>query len=355
MDAQWATEVQRASLVFGRRLFPDARTDALARAELLAALPAAHDWLVGASRGAGEIIRQQMVLNAIHGAAEQWSAETGNTAALTAYTEARAEAQTKSAYRAIGRQAETWVPLLRIVFECLYVGVFPMAVLLMLTPAGAGIFRSWVTGLDLAAVLGSPLRHPAPDRHGRGGGADECRGVDAGRRHRHLTGGPGRHPGGGFGRGGDGRATCPCPFPSLPRPLAYGISKATVLATSVLAVGQDAASTAANEGTTGKSVTFQHPAGHAPVFHAGGEAGHVPRPMWTITAIPGYAPGGAGYTVTGDGTVVADVSSATSRIPAAGIRLSESLAASHEARAAEARSLSNHWSRRRRARQGRRR
>ena len=34
-----------------------------------------------------------------------------------------------------------------IVFECLYVGAFPMAVLLMLTPAGTAIFRSYVTGL----------------------------------------------------------------------------------------------------------------------------------------------------------------------------------------------------------------
>ena len=47
---------------------------------------------------------------------------------------------------------------------------------------------------------------------------------------------------------------------------------------------------------------------------------------------------------TGDGTVVADAGAATSRIPAAGVRLSESLATSHETRAAEARSLSRHWS-----------
>ena len=49
-------------------------------------------------------------------------------------------------------------------------------------------------------------------------------------------------------------------------------------------------------------------------------------------------------TVTGDGTVVADAGAATSRIPAAGVRLSESLATSHEQRAAHARSLSQHWS-----------
>ena len=147
LNAQWNAEIARAGTVFGRRIFPGSRTEALARAELLAALPAAHDFLIGAARSAGEIMRQQMVLNAVHDAGEQWAAEAGNAAALQAYTEARAEAQTVSAYRAIGRQAETWVPLLKIVFECLYIGAFPMAVLLMLTPAGAAIFRSYVTGL----------------------------------------------------------------------------------------------------------------------------------------------------------------------------------------------------------------
>ena len=123
--------------------------------------------------------------------------------ACSAYTEARAEAQTVSAYRAIGRQAETWVPLLKIVFECLYIGAFPMAVLLMLTPAGAAIFRTYVTGLvwlqswgPLYAVL-----HRISD--GRGGRAHVGGGGDAGRRYRHLAGRPGRHKGGGVRRRGD--------------------------------------------------------------------------------------------------------------------------------------------------------
>ena len=203
LNAQWTAEIARAGTVFGRRIFPDARTDALARAELLAALPAAHDFLIGASRSAAEIMRQQMTLNAVHAAGEQWAAEAGNAAALRAYTEARAEAQTVSAYRAIGRQAETWVPLLRIVFECLYIGAFPMAVLLMLTPAGTAIFRSLRHRADLAAKLGPPLRHPPPDRHGRGGRADERGGHDAGRRHRHLAGGAGGDQGGGVRCRGD--------------------------------------------------------------------------------------------------------------------------------------------------------
>ena len=342
LNAQWNAEIQRAGTVFGRRIFPDARTEALARTELLAALPAAHDFLIGAARSAGEIMRQQMVLNAVHDAGEQWAAEAGNAAALRAYTEARAEAQTVSAYRAIGRQAETWVPLLRIVFECLYVGAFPMAVLLMLTPAGLPIFRSYVTGLIWLQSWG-PL-YAVLHRISMGEAAERMQATAL-------------MPGGDIGislvaQAGiravasdvavmSGYLSMSVPF--LAAALAYGLSKATVLATSVLAVGQDAASSAAHEGTTGNlSLANTGYDTHRFATLEGRQirtSAHVDTDRYT-----GYAPMGAAMTVTGDGTVVADAGAATSRIPAAGVRLSESLATSHETRAAEARSLSRHWS-----------
>ena len=342
LNGQWNVEIARAGTVFGRRIFPDARTEALARAELLAALPAAHVFLIGAARGAGEIMRQQMVLNAVHDAGEQWAAEAGNAAALRAYTEARAEAQTVSAYRVIGRQAETWVPLLKIVFECLYIGAFPMAVLLMLTPAGTAIFRSYVTGLIWLQSWG-PL-YAVLHRISMGEAAERMQAAAA-------------MPGGEIGIslvaqagiravGADvavmsGYLSMSVPF--LAAALAYGLSKATVLATSVLAVGQDAASSAAHEGTTGNlSLANTGYDTHRFATLEGRQirtSAHVDTDRYT-----GYAPAGAAMTVTGDGTVVADAGAATSRIPAAGVRLSESLATSHEQRAAEARSLSRNWS-----------
>ncbi len=341
LNGLWNAEIARAGTVFGRRIFPDARTEALARAELLAALPAAHDFLIGAARSAAEIMRQQMVLNAVHDAGEQWAAEAGNAAALRAYTEARAEAQTVSAYRAIGRQAETWVPLLRIVFECLYVGAFPMAVLLMLTPAGLPIFRSYVTGLVWLQSWG-PL-YAVLHRISMGEAAERMQAAAA-------------MPGGDIGislvaQAGiravasdvavmSGYLSMSVPF--LAAALAYGLSKATVLATSVLAVGQDAASSAAHEGTTGNlSLANTGYDTHRFATLEGRQirtSAHVDTDRYT-----GYAPAGAGFVVTGDGTAVVDASSATSRIPAAGVRLSESLATSYETRAAEARGLARNW------------
>ena len=342
LNAQWNAEIARAGTIFGRRIFPGSRTEALARAELLAALPAAHDFLIGASRSAGEIMRQQMVLNAVHDAGEQWAAEAGNAAALQAYTEARAEAQTVSAYRAIGRQAETWVPLLKIVFECLYIGAFPMAVLLMLTPAGGAIFRSYVTGLiwlqswgPLYAVLHRISMGEAAERMSA---AASMPGGDIGI---SLVAQAGIRAVGSDVAVMSGYLSMSVPF--LAAALAYGLSKATVLATSVLAVGQDAASSAAHEGTTGNlSLANTGYDTHRFATLEGRQirtSAHVDTDRYT-----GYAPAGAAMTVTGDGTVVADAGQATSRIPAAGVRLSESLATSHETRAAEARTLSRHWS-----------
>ena len=342
LNALWNAEIARAGTIFGRRLFPDARSGALARAELLAALPASYDFLIGASRNAGEIMRQQMVLNAVHDAGEQWSAEAGNAAALRAYTEARAEAQTVSAYRAIGRQAETWVPLLRIVFECLYVGAFPMAVILMLTPAGAAIFKSYVTGLvwlqswgPLYAILHRISMGEAAERMSA---AALMPGGDVGV---SLVAQAGIRAVAADVAVMSGYLSMSVPF--LAAALAYGLSRATVLATSVLAVGQDAASAAAQEGTTGNlSLANTQSDTHRFATFEGRQVRtsmHVDTDRYT-----GFAPAGAGFTVAGDGTPIADAGAATSRIPAAGVRLSESLAASHEERAAEASSLARNWS-----------
>ena len=341
LNAQWAAEIARAGTLFGQRIFPDARTQALARAELLAALPAAHDFLIGTSRSAAEILRQQMVLNAVHDAGEQWAAEAGNAAALQTYTEARAEAQTAAAYRAIGRQAETWVPLLRIVFECLYVGAFPLAVLLMLTPAGMTIFKSYVTGLVWLQSWG-PL-YAILHRISMGEAAERMQAAalmpngDVGI---SLVAQAGVRAVAADVAVMSGYLSMSVPF--LAAALAYGLSKATVLATSVLAVGQDAATSAAHEGTTG-NLSLANTSWDAHRF-ASQEGRQLRTSMHVDTdRYTGYAPAGAAFTVTPDGTAVADMGSATSRVPAAGVRLSESLAVSHEERAAEAHSMARNW------------
>ena len=283
-----------------------------------------------------------MVLNAVHDAGEQWSAEAGNAAALRSYTEARAEAQTVSAYRAIGRQAETWVPMLRIVFECLYVGAFPMAVLLMLTPAGGAIFRSYFSGLvwlqswgPLYAILHRVAMGEAAERMGA---AALMPGGDVGVL---LVAQAGIRAVAADVAVMSGYLSMSVPF--LAAALAYGVGRATSLATSVLSVGQEAASSAAQEGTTG-NISLGNTSADTHRFAS--VEGHQLRTSALVDTdrYTGFAPGGAAYTVTGEGAAVMDASSATSRVPAAGVRLSESLAQSHEVRAGAAIEQARHFS-----------
>ena len=342
LSALWAAEIDRATGIFGLRLFPDADSEALARAELIAALPAAHDFLIGASRSAAEVMRQQMLLNAIHDAGEQWASEAGNAAALRAYTETRAEAQTVAAYRAIGRQAETWVPLLRIVFECLYVGAFPMAVLLMLTPAGGAFFRAYIGGFVWLQSWG-PL-YAILHRIALGEAAERMTatalmpGGDAGI---SLVAQAGIRAVAADVAVMSGYLSMSVPF--LAAALAYGVGRATSLASSVLHVGQEAAIGAAREGSTGNlSLGSTQMDTHR---YATLEGRQVRTSAQVDTdRYSGYTPEGAAYTVAADGTAIADAAVATSRLPAAGVRLSESLAASHENRAAQSRSVAENFS-----------
>ena len=342
LTGQWAAEINRATGIFGLRLFPGAGTEALARAELIAALPVAHDFLIGASRSAAQAIQQQMLLNAIHDAGEQWATEAGNAAALRAYTETRAEAQTVAAYRAIGRQAETWVPLLRIVFECLYVGAFPMAVLLMLTPAGGAFFRAYLGGfvwLQSWGPLYAILHRIALGEAAEGMGAVALMpGGDVGI---SLVAQAGIRAVAADVAVMSGYLSMSVPF--LAAALAYGVGRATSLASSVLHVGQEAAIGAAREGSTGNlSLGSTQVDTHR---YATLEGRQVRTSAQVDTGrYSGYTPEGAAYTVAADGTAIVDAAVATSRLPAAGIRLSESLASSHENRAAQSRTVAQNLS-----------
>ena len=288
-------------------------------------------------------MRQQMVLNAVHDAGEQWAAEAGNAAALRAYTEARAEAQTVSAYRAIGRQAEPGCRCSGSCSSASMSGPSRWRCWLMLTPAGTAIFRSYVTGLiwlqswgPLYAVLHRISMGEAAERMQAAAlmpGGDigislvAQAGIRAVRLGRRGDVGLPLHVGAVSG-GCIGVRGCRKP-PCSRRPCSRSVR------TRQARQPRRARPATSRSPTPATTPTASRPWRAARVR----TSAHVDTDRYT-----GYAPMGAAMTVTGDGTVVADGRAATSRIPAAGVRLSESLATSHETRAAEARTLSRHWS-----------
>ena len=159
--------------------------------------------------------------------------------------------------------------MLRIVFECLYVGAFPMAVLLMLTPAGGAIFRSYFSGLVWLQSWG-PLyailhRVAMGEAAARMGAAALMPGGDVGV---SLIAQAGIRAVAADVAVMSGYLSMSVPF--LAAALAYGVGRATSLATSVLSVGQEAASSAAQEGTTGNISLGNTERRHAPLRLGGG-------------------------------------------------------------------------------------
>ena len=117
-----------------------------------------------AGYNATSYLKQSMLVLALDDAAGRLIANSGNSAAMNLYQTARAENQTRSSYQVVGSGALKWVPLIKIVFETLYYGAFPLALLLMMTPMAATVAKGYFGGFvwlaawePLSAILHTTL------------------------------------------------------------------------------------------------------------------------------------------------------------------------------------------------------
>ena len=124
-----------------------------------------------AATSAEEHVKQSMLIAAFDDAAHRGISATGNAAALQHLQSARAELQTRSSYQAVGANALNWVPYLKIVFENLYYGAFPIALALMMTPFALTVARAYFGGFvwlaswePLSAILHSLMMNASVDR-----------------------------------------------------------------------------------------------------------------------------------------------------------------------------------------------
>jgi len=245
LAALWPDELDQASTIFGTRLFPGVPATT-AKAELLSRLPIAHEYLIGASRDAGEIMQQQMLINAFDSATKGWAEEMGNSAALEGYMRARADLQTEAVYKTTGLQAEKWVPILKIVFEAIYYGAFPIALIMMLTPIGFTVVKGYFSGFvwlqswgPLYAILHRIMMGDVAEQATAVAGGDSIAmvtqlGIRAIIQDTSAMA---------------GYLSMSVPF--LAFGIMFGASRFAHLATSMLAPTQRAAGTAAEEGTSG--------------------------------------------------------------------------------------------------------
>lgn len=144
VNAQITPVLQRhAASLFQRNPGPDGTATT---AKLSNALTAMQTKIGMSSATATNTVRQAMLINAFDDSIKRYAAISGNDASLSNLTNSIADIQRRSAYANIGLAAQKWVPYLKIVFEVIYYGVFPFAVLMMLTPLAWTVFKGYCGG-----------------------------------------------------------------------------------------------------------------------------------------------------------------------------------------------------------------
>jgi conjugal transfer mating pair stabilization protein TraG len=62
------------------------------------------------------------------------------------YGKVATESMTKLAYNSVGQMAQKFIPILRAVLECLFYGVFPLVLILLVTPIGLDVLKNYAFG-----------------------------------------------------------------------------------------------------------------------------------------------------------------------------------------------------------------
>jgi conjugal transfer mating pair stabilization protein TraG len=313
------------------------RTRAAVRAVVATELSSFHQYLIGQSRTAADILRRQMVINAVMQEPANWMSETGNEAGLKNYIDARLQLQTRQSYESVARQAEKWVPILKTVFQCIYIGIFPIAILLMVTPIGSMVIRNYILGLvwveswqPLYALLNYMMNTKAREQM-----RSILEATSPGSAPADITL---------FAQAGiqavekdisiqAGYLSMSIPFIALG--LAMGVGRFAALATSTLAVSQEAvASTTAESATGNISIGTSGFDSHA--FHNYSGHQHNSSSTWDAGRYSSYAPDGTHITQNPNDNLVSSARESISNF-GTGVDLSGRLADSYSTLAEQSR------------------
>ena len=200
-------------------------------------LPISYEYYTDEAKSALEIMNQQVAINSIYNAANSFG---------DSYLDARTRLQTTNTFNAMGQQARDWLPIIRVIFEAIFYGMFPFIFLAFLLPNGFSVFKNYTLGFvwlqswgPMYAVIhraatGMQQSRIAAITDGEGVNAVTQAGVVEIVNSVSATA---------------GYVTMMVPYLSLI--LMRGIASAGHLATSMMAVPQQAASDAALEKTTG--------------------------------------------------------------------------------------------------------
>ena len=107
-----------------------------------------YDYYTGVSRDATQILKQNLMMNALRHGIKNYDADTQNAAALENYATTTALEKTRSAWASAGQMAVYVVPLMQTLLLLLMLCLFPVMVLLALQPSMASrMLKNFIDGL----------------------------------------------------------------------------------------------------------------------------------------------------------------------------------------------------------------
>ncbi|MBV7300283.1 conjugal transfer protein TraG N-terminal domain-containing protein [Enterovibrio paralichthyis] len=156
LDTALTQETDSAVLQFARRAFPEQDANK-ARALVFSMLPITHEHIIGISRSATDILKQNMVINLMYDAVENYSAKTDSDAAMSSYISARADLQTMYTNSITGAQTGKWLSYSRVVFVLFLSGSFVLIAPFATLPGGMSKFVKTYAGLFFMISLWGPM------------------------------------------------------------------------------------------------------------------------------------------------------------------------------------------------------
>ena len=155
LSADWSNQISEAESEYGARLYP-ALTQAEAKQELIKRLPMSYNFLMNLSKSTNDLIQQNIMANMLQQGIVQMGAGANTSAALIAYSDARAEEHIRLQMQTLGSIAADWLPLFRNVLEVILLGCFIFVVPMALMPIGFSLLKNYALTL-LWLQLWGPL------------------------------------------------------------------------------------------------------------------------------------------------------------------------------------------------------
>ena len=155
LSSEWSTQITNAETQYGARLYP-ALEESAAKAEFQKRLASSYSFLMSLSKTTEEIVKQNIMSNMMQQGIVNMGAGVNTSAALIAYSDARAEEHIRLQMQTLGSIAADWLPLIRNVLEVILLGCFTFVVPVALLPIGASIVKNYALTL-LWLQLWGPL------------------------------------------------------------------------------------------------------------------------------------------------------------------------------------------------------